>query len=75
MVKIGDRVRVTIRGPNVLAGTAQTNTAAGTYTIGEGVSFDASGKIIEDLGNSWLVEFDSPLLGSKRMVIPKSRVM
>jgi hypothetical protein len=74
MAKIGDRVKVTIRGPNILAGTATTNTATGTYALGEGTSIGAMGKIIEDLGETWLVEFDAPVLGSKRMVIPKSRV-
>lgn len=71
MAKVGDRVTVTIRGPNTLAGTA---TASGTTTILQGDVITAPGKIIKDLIDSWLVEFDEALLGNKRMVIPKDRV-
>ncbi len=71
MPKIGDRVTVTVHGPNTLAGTA---TSTGSTAIGVGVSIIAKGKIIGDLGDQWLIELDDPLLGNKRMAIPKTGV-
>lgn len=71
MARIGDRVRVKIGGPNVLAGTA---TASGTARISQDEVVTRTGIIVEDLGDHWLVEFDEALFGAKRMVIPKSRV-
>ena len=72
MAKVGDRVTVTIRGPNVLNGTSST--AMATTALGIGQSTTVTGKITEDLGDNWLVELDSPLLGGPRIIIPKTKV-
>lgn len=71
MPKIGDRLTVTIRGPNILSGAA---TASGNATIGASTVISAKGTIIGDLGNNWLVELDDLLFGNKRIALPKDRV-
>ena len=71
MAKIGDRVTVTIRGPNTLAGTA---TSSGTISIGQGATITIQGKIINDLGDNWEVKLDVAFAGNNRILIPKTRL-
>jgi len=72
MAKIGDRVTITIHGPNVLNGTAST--AMATTPLGIGQLIAVKGKITEDLGDNWRIQLDSPFLGGQHIVIPKTRV-
>jgi hypothetical protein len=60
MAKVGDRVKVNIRNA-VLSSAAQ---------IG-GTPLTVSGKIIEDLGHSWLIRLEISVEGKDRIVIPK----
>lgn len=65
MLKVGDQVRITIRGQTALSGTATT------ITLGEGASIEVPGKIIEDKGTHWLVEVSMSFGGKNRILVPK----
>jgi hypothetical protein len=72
MAKVGDRVTVTIHGPNVLSGTA---TISGNIVLGGSTEITSKGTIMGDLGKDWLVELDDTLFGNKRIALPKDRVV
>ena len=59
MAKVGDRVTVNISNA-VISGTAIA-----------GAPMSVSGKILEDLGHSWLVRLELAVEGKDRIVIPK----
>ena len=61
MARVGDRVTVKISDA-ILAEAVQ---------IRKGASMSVSGKIIEDLGHSWLVQLEISIEGKNQMVIPK----
>lgn len=63
--KVGDRVKLTITGEG--SGTS----LAGVITIRPGASMKVSGKIVEDLGDSWLVELSISVGEKNRLVVPK----
>ena len=65
MPKVGDRITVTISGPSILRGT---------LTIGQGSSVGVAATIVEDLGNSWLIQLDISVAGKNRMIILKSAI-
>ncbi len=65
MPKIGDRVRITIPGGAVIEGSTGTSVSPGGFLM-------VGGKIIEDLGDSWLIKTDISVAGRDRMVVSKS---
>ena len=62
MAKVGDQVKVRISGA----------TLEGTLHIGRGEAVSVSGEIVEDLGDSWLIQLAISVGDKNRMVVPKS---
>ena len=60
MAKVGDRIKVNFRGV-VLSGTIDSTKAP----------VSMSGKIVEDLGHSWLVQLDVAVEDKNQIVMPK----
>lgn len=65
MPKVGDHVRVSIKGNTILSGTATS------IALGEGASIDVPGEIIEDRGNHWLIKLNISFGGKDRLLVPK----
>ena len=65
MARVGNRVKVRIGGGD--SGTS----LGGVIKIGKGASMLTPGKIVEDLGDSWLVELSISLGGKNRIVVLK----
>ncbi len=61
MARVGDRVKVNIRGA-VLSGTVH---------VSRDSSMSVSGKIIQDLGHSWLIRLDMAVDDKDQIVMPK----
>lgn len=74
IAKIGERVKITMSGPAVLANTA---TVSGFQSISGNVTpITIAGMITgeEKDSDSWIVELDVPLAGNSRILIPKDIV-
>ncbi len=70
MAKIGDRVVITIHGPNLV-----NDTSTGSTVIGQGTSIMLDGTIIEDLGGEWSIALDDPrIIGTDRIAVRKDRI-
>ena len=61
MARVGDRVKVNIRGAIL----------SGTVDVSRDTSLSVPGKIIQDLGHSWLVKLDISVDKKNQIVIPK----
>lgn len=66
MPKIGDTVQVTIRG-----GESSSTNVGGAITIGPRASMTVPGRIVADLGDSWVIELSISVGGKNQVVIPK----
>ena len=62
MAGVGDNVTVTISNA-VLSGTVD---------VQKGTSMSVSGKIIQDLGDSWLIRLDISVDGKDKIVVTKA---
>lgn len=62
MPKIGNSIRIIIRGPW---------SASDAFNIGKDSFISMRGKIIEDQGKSWLVELNISVNNRNRMLVPK----
>jgi hypothetical protein len=67
MAAVGDKVTVTIGGE----GTGGT-VVSDSITVASGKSLAVRGKIIEDRGDSWLIELDLSVDGKNRLLLSKS---
>ena len=67
MPTVGDNISVTITGSDP-GGTSIQH----TITVGKGASMTIPGRIVEDRGDSWLVELSMSVGGKNRILIPKS---
>ena len=67
MPKVGDTVTVQIRG----APEAGTSVGSG-LTVGPGAAMSISGKIVEDLGDHWVVQLGMSVGGKNRILVPKA---
>ena len=72
IARVGDNVTVQIRG-NDKSGTVLSGGGPGTasISIGPGTSVQLSGRIVENLGDSWLIELSMSIGGKNRIVVPK----
>ncbi|MSQ15774.1 MAG: hypothetical protein EXR50_07930 [Dehalococcoidia bacterium] len=77
MAKVGDSVEVTIRGgvdhDRWGVGPANSTTdVGGVVTIGVGQTMTIPGKIVEDLGDRWVIELSINFSGMNRITAPKT---
>ena len=68
MPKVGDTIQVQISG-----GAHGTSLSGGgaSMGIGQGASMSVPGRIVQDLGHSWLVELSISLGGKNMIEVPK----
>ena len=71
MTKVGDRVRITLEGPGVLAGTASTS---GYTTILGDNPVTLTGKIIREEQYNWVIALDNQYQGRNQIIVPKATV-
>ena len=69
MAKIGDRIKITMSGPAVLANTA---TPSGFSSIPKEAEITVTGRIITGVKDNWIIELDISLDGNNQMSIPKA---
>lgn len=62
MAKVGDKVKVTIR--NTILG--------GSTAIGPDAPMSVNGTIVEDYGDSWLIELAISVNGKNRILVSKA---
>ena len=70
MPKIGDKVNVQIRGDS-RAGTAVSSGSKG-FNIDPGAEIQVPGRIVDDYGDSWLIELSVSVSGKNRLLVLKS---
>jgi hypothetical protein len=63
MPKVGDHVKVTIKGPADLSGTLQ---------VGRGAVIAMAGVIVRETIDAWIVELNISVAGKNELVVPKS---
>lgn len=71
MLKIGDSVQVQIGGGQQGLTLEGGQTSIG---IGSGASMSVPGRIIQDLGDRWLVQLSISLGGQNTIAIPKDQL-
>ncbi|GEM_PF-4627096 len=77
MAKVGDTVQVTIHGGDKndkwgFGSTNSTTIVGGAVSIGKGQTMTIPGKIIEDRGDSWVIQLSVSISGKNIIAVPKS---
>lgn len=62
MTKIGDQIKVNIKGGTSIEGTIK---------VPKGESMSVLGTIVEDQGEYWLIELDLSVKGKNRLLVAK----